>query len=399
MAKTKIKKVAQKKKKTPPTNAALIHNFFERPRGAWARSVQGIIFAFIFLSVALVALETFLPDLYYANLATFEIINAIILAAFTVEFIFRLFSAKHALKFATRPINIVDFLAVFPNYIELLLPLALNTTSARVIRLLRPLRLLRVLRAFKIFRYKDALSATFHYQGSILQAITPVIFLFAAIKGGVWALEDGGRWLSDPNLGVLFTIIGFALGIVLSQKIATTHAKYLQVEEASARLYSSLQTLSTMLNNGKVRFGYGTRRCAQWTREYLKVLEKPDADNASLTKENQRLFSDIIAVKNVHEYAIEVFQNIQEDANFTLGKKVRVTPKAYDNLLHQATLLYLALLVAFIPGLSGMLSIVVTTYILYGMYYLTQDLDSIFSGDYTLTRVDLTELRDFAEKG
>jgi len=88
---------------------------------------------------------------------------------------------------------------------------------------------------------------------------------------------------------------------------------------------------------------------------------------------------------------------ISRDAAFCLSKKVRITPKAYDNLLQQSTVLYLTLIAVFIPGITGMISTVVATYILYGMYNITQDLDSIFGGEFSLMNIDMTELEYLVE--
>src|SRR3989344_4690277 len=119
-------------------------------------------------------------------------------------------------KVFVKPMNLVDFFAVFPNYLELILHIALDTRELRVLRLLR---LTRVLRAFKLFHFAGAFKKVFSYQNTILQSITPVIAIFAALKGGVWALEHYNLWIRNPELSELFTIIGFSLGIILSQKI------------------------------------------------------------------------------------------------------------------------------------------------------------------------------------
>ena len=49
-------------------------------------------------------------------------------ALFTVEFLLRLFSAESVKSFATNGFNLIDFLAIFPGYIEL----------AALVRLERP---------------------------------------------------------------------------------------------------------------------------------------------------------------------------------------------------------------------------------------------------------------------
>lgn len=64
--------------------------------------------------------------------------------------------------------------------------------------------------------------------------------------------------------------------------------------------------------------------------------------------------------------------------------------------MQQATVLYLFLLALFIPGWSGLVSVAVATYVLYGMYNVTQDLDSILGGEYRLIRINMTDIEIFA---
>ncbi len=52
----------------------------------------------------------------------------------------------------------------------------------------------------------------------------------------------------------------------------------------------------------------------------------------------------------------------------------------------------------FIPAFPGMVSTLVAAYILYGMYYLTQDLDTIIGGDYNLIKVDVGDIEKFSKE-
>src|SRR5207248_1942066 len=88
---------------------------------------------------------------------TFELIS---IAAYTVEYVARLWSSledpriaargpvRGRLTFALRPLMIVDFLAFAPSYLAFLLPVDL-----------RMLRIFRLLRLVKLARYSHALPA------------------------------------------------------------------------------------------------------------------------------------------------------------------------------------------------------------------------------------------------
>lgn len=372
-----------------------IYNFFEHPKGFWAHFVQIIIFSLILISVGIVVLELFNRTIFTQYKQQFELLNHIVLFVFTVEYILRLYAARKRKTFLVKPLNIVDFLAIFPNYIELVLPIFINTTELRVLRVIRLLRLSRMLRLLRVFKYTNLVKRIFTFQGTILEAILPILVVFLSIKSVIWLLESRHLWISNADLGNLFAIIGFALGIILSQKIGVSYDKFIQVEEAIIRLYGSLRSLAVILDGIKSHFG--SKITKQWAKTFLATLEDAKADNFSIHKANAFLYIAVAKVEKQPADLAMLYGEIAKDAAFCLSKKVRVTPKAYDTLLHQSTMLYLALITVFIPGITGIISVIVATYILYGMYRLTQDLDSIVGGEFNLINIDISELRYIVE--
>jgi predicted membrane chloride channel (bestrophin family) len=366
-----------------------IYNFFEKPKGVVPNVFQGFIVVLILMSVGIIVLEVF----YHAIFKQYETylihLNHFILAVFTVEYVLRLATAPQKLKFAVRPMNIVDFLAVFPNYLEFFLHVFIDTTELRALRLIRLLRFTRMLRLLKLFRYGNLFKKVFQFQGTILEAIFPVLLIFIGIKGVIWTLEHFHLWIPLSDLGELFAIIGFALGIILSQKIGVSYDKFLQVEQAIIRIYGNLESLK--LIGDKIRKSRGSKVAKVWAKEFLTLLIDPVADNSKIHAINYTMFEQA-KIDPDSEVLTGLYREITQDAAFCLSKKVRLTPKAYDTLLHQATMLYLALIAIFIPGITGLISIMVATYILYGMYNLTQDFDSIFGGEFNLINIDMTEL-------
>lgn len=372
-----------------------IHNFFEQPKGFLAYLVQFLIFIFIITSVVNVYIEFFNPEFFsrYENL--FHLSNWIILLAFTIEYVLRVSTAPKKLAFVKKPLNVVDFLAIAPNYLELLLPMVVETTELRVLRLIRLLRFMRVLRVLRLFRYGSFLKRIFQYQNTIFEAITPILIIFIAVKGFIWLLETYHFWIPNADLGELFAIIGFALGIILSQKIGVSYDKFIRVEEALIRLYGNLRSL-TLILNAKKR-GFGTQVTKRWVEVFLTLLKDAKADNYQIHGANESLYEAITKFEPIPADLTNMQTAVYQDAAFCLSKKVRLTPKAYDTLLHQATILYLALIAVFIPGLTGVISVFAATYILYGMYNLTQDLDSIAGGEFNLISIDISELEYLVE--
>ncbi len=366
-----------------------VNNFFEHPKGFFAVGFQVMIFLMIIASVAIAFMEFFehADVLKYKN--QLNIGNHVILVVFTLEYALRLWSAPKRIAFIVKPMSIIDFLAVFPNYLELVLPIFIDTTELRVLRLIRLLRFARALRVLRLFKFGALFKKVFQFQETILEAIFPIMVLFIMLKGIFWFLEAHGLWISNQDLGNLFAIIGFALGIILSQKIGVSYDKFVQVEEAAVRLYGGLWTLSNLEPKVKLE-------CKKWAQQFLDLLENSKADNYLINIANAQFLKEltkkITGFKN-SESLVGLYEEACKDAAFCLSKKTRLTPKAYDTLLHQATMLYLALIAAFIPGVTGLISVFVGTYILYGMYNLTQDLDSIIGGEFNLINIDISELK------
>src|SRR5207249_1962096 len=80
-----------------------IYNFFENPKGIYAIGFQVIIFVMIIASVGIAFLEFFEHSLATHYTVELNILNHIILAVFTIEYLLKLFSAPNKLKFVRRP--------------------------------------------------------------------------------------------------------------------------------------------------------------------------------------------------------------------------------------------------------------------------------------------------------
>lgn len=144
----------------PSTRALVDAVFTARRGGRVGYFVDWIIILLIAANVAAVALETVDPlyDQYGAFFSVFEAVSVVI---FSVEYVCRIWACTaraefdnpitDRLRFASRPMLIVDLLAILPFFLGALLPADL--------RFLRALRLFRFFRLFKMARYSESMTA------------------------------------------------------------------------------------------------------------------------------------------------------------------------------------------------------------------------------------------------
>ncbi|KAI1719914.1 ion transport protein [Ditylenchus destructor] len=92
----------------------------------------------------------------------FVFTERVCIAFFTVEYCLRMFASPNKLKYALKPLNLVDLLAILPFYLELVLTLCgVDDRKLKDLRwaflVVRILRVLRVIRIIKLGRFSSGL--------------------------------------------------------------------------------------------------------------------------------------------------------------------------------------------------------------------------------------------------
>ncbi len=115
------------------------------------RLISGFIFTVILISSIAFVMET-MPELHeYIHI--FKILEYIIVAIFSIEYLIRISTARGRMRFMVKPLNIIDLLAVLPFYLSFL---------SVDLRILRVIRLVRIFRIFKLSRYSTSFAITMH---------------------------------------------------------------------------------------------------------------------------------------------------------------------------------------------------------------------------------------------
>jgi len=121
-----------------------IHLFMEDETFSMSSAILTyFIYFLIFVSTSIYIFET-VPRLEWSGWGTLESVVSIL---FTIEFGVRISSCRRVAKYMKDTMNIVDFCAVFPFWIELISDGSLRPHSLRMVRIIRLLRLVRLARS------------------------------------------------------------------------------------------------------------------------------------------------------------------------------------------------------------------------------------------------------------
>lgn len=136
----------------------------------------------ILISIIIFSIET-IPDLEPHTRKVLHYVDLFIVAVFTLEYVFRIYLARHKLKFVFSFLGLIDLLAILPFYISVGVDL----------RALRALRFLSLFRIFKLIRYNRAIH---HFVRAIRSAkeeillfifVTLILIFFSAV--GIYYFE------------------------------------------------------------------------------------------------------------------------------------------------------------------------------------------------------------------
>lgn len=197
----------------------MISKFDSKPEEGWRRKLYVIIFeadtklgkAFdvililaISLSVLVVMVDSIASiRLQYGDLL--KIIEWSFTLLFSIEFTLRLLSVKRPHKYLFSFYGVVDFLAILPTYISLLLPGAQYLLAIRVLRILRVFRVLKLVKYLHEANYlSEALKASRRKISVFLFAV-----LMAAIIAGslIYVVEGQANGFTSIPTSIYWAIV------------------------------------------------------------------------------------------------------------------------------------------------------------------------------------------------
>ena len=177
-----------------------VRSVLEHPHTKAGRRFAIFIQALIVLSLVEISLETF-PGLPAWTFGVFHVFEWFVMIVFTAEYLLRLWSTAHPVRYATSFYGLIDLAVVAPFWL-----------LGADVRELRALLLLRLVRVFKLGRYARPLK---HFRVA-WQLVRDDVFAFAGVVGlfiyiaalGVWHFEH----LAQPEkFGTVFDALWWAV--------------------------------------------------------------------------------------------------------------------------------------------------------------------------------------------
>ncbi len=344
-------------------------DFFDKPETKLWIFVRFLIIFLILVSSWLALIQLFFSEILSWYEVRIELFEKIVLAIFSVEFFTRFFASRSLRGFFSKPSNWIDFLAIAPFYFGI--------NDAAILRIFRALRLLKIFNSINILKW----SRVFDFKHSILRIVSPIIAIFSCIKVFVWILESRDLWIPESDLKTLFTIIGFSLGVILSQKIGKSYGKYIQIQDLFYKLHGKLSSLQLNLN--VMKSGSWDTLIHNWLKSYMNIYHA-NSDSGALKdvrKINEEIYlkaADIWNTEHIPFHRLAAMLWWMFEIAITIqSKRINRTPLTYNLLLQQVILVYLLGLAVFIPWYVGLISVIFGGYLLYGMFQLTNDFDDV----------------------
>jgi voltage-gated potassium channel len=145
----------------------------------------------IVVSVLAVSLESVeaIDKVYHSQLVVIEWFFTIL---FTIEYILRLYSTEHSVKYSTSFFGVVDLLAILPTYLSIFVP------GAQSLLVIRGLRLLRIFRVFKLSRYLGEANIL---SEAIIQSRTRIVVFLSTITVLSFITGAGMYLVEGPKHG------------------------------------------------------------------------------------------------------------------------------------------------------------------------------------------------------
>lgn len=269
--------------------------------------------------------------------------------------------------------GIVDALAVFPSVIVTLSGIGAETLWLRVFRLSRLFRLVKM----KVYSSR---------LGGVAGRAIPYVAIAVLLKVILLVPEHRGFLNLGQSMNYLLGAAGFVIAMLLGSKLSTVNARLYALEDAVCRLVGGMRDMWSIKT---VRADL-----LLWSKQLELFLRSSIEAKAKASKGMRELTDALEECLESNGVGGPNSASFHRDAAFVIHKATSSTPSAYDDFLRAIITTYVVTLIIVVPGLIGIISTALITFVVGGVYFLIEDIDSPLNyDDSSLIHADLEGLR------
>ncbi|MYL28166.1 MULTISPECIES: ion transporter [Halomonadaceae] len=347
------------------------------PESRGQASVFLFILILIVISIVQLSISAQYTEFYNENKAVFLYTEWAITLIFTAETIARIITRPRPKDYLLTPSFLIDILAILPTWLGLFI-----SVDGKTLAWLRGFRMIRLLRTLKFVKHIEKLD---HWGLSLISRIGPYMALAFSIKALLIYSEGIGYWPSIPGLGTVVSVVGFAIGVLLSTKLATVQNRMYNFEEQITNLIGSAEAAKAHIKDATP--------LNKWIIEIHQTItkQKPITD---FENENQSMKESF-----VNQIPGPIWLGLHQSARLLLHKTKTKTPEVYDSALKNITIIYISTVILTIPGLTGLLASFLVVYVLGGLFIVIDSMDLPYDpSENALINSDLSTLEEYIER-
>ena len=335
-----------------------------------------LIFILIYLSVINASVEAVYPEVFSSFKTIFVFIEYFILFVFSMEIIIRLIYDENRFTYFKSFYGFVDLLSVIPALVSYLVG---GLDSAIWIRIFKIFRILRILKIIKLFSFLDGITGK----------VIPFIAFAIALKGVMVMFETYSWWPKIENVNTFIAVIGFALAVLMGTKLSVVNGRIYQIEDALCRIVGSLRDMQSNknLDQGKL---------LSWSLLLEETLKYNKEDKYSKVQTMREKTNELESYLEERSVGGPNTAGFHRDIAYLLHRVIAKTPIAYEKFLKHVIITYIVIIIFILPGVSGLIMTTLIVYVLGGMYFLIDDMDSPLDyDDESFIDVRLDVLEDY----
>lgn len=348
--------------------------FEPRTRGQWI--VYWLIIAAILSTTVELAVLSQYSDTYADNQWFFRASNVFLIAFFTLELLLRLICRPRPREYLFTWQGIIDLVVLIPAWASLIFPISLVS-----LLWVRVLRLLRLVKAAALLKHAKRGNRE-HL--AVLSRLAPLFASAIALKTGMLFLEGIGYWPRITGLETIITVVGFAIGILLSSRLATVHSRIYGFDQAIQSLTGSVEAARAYADS---------RLLLKWLKEIHEIIISGGEDQG-FSHWNKELREEAGGV-----IPAPIYNAMQRDALYVLHRVRTRTPRVYTTLLVRLSGIYIFVLMATMPGVTGLIATILAIYAIGGMSIIVNAMDKPYEvSEDSFVNADLSGLERYLQE-